>query len=223
MTQLTVHRVGRERAPVLVVDRPGEADEKLRRAALGADYGRLGSPHFPGVRAEAPEGYARQLAAGLGPAAARAMGWGEARIAVVASYFSIVTTPPDDLTLFQRVPHVDGTDEGGLAVMHYLSGADGGTAFYAHRTTGWSVITADRHGPYDRALQADLARHGEPTGYRAGSDEVFEEVFRVDAAPGRLALYPGTLLHSGIVPDGPLPADPACGRLTINTFLRREG
>lgn len=221
MTRLTVHRVGTERAPVLVVDRPGEADAKLRQAALSADYGRLGSPHFPGVRAEAPDPYARQLAAGLGPAAGRAMGWGDAALEVVASYFSIVTTPPDDLSLFQRVPHVDGTDEAGLAVMHYLSAADGGTAFYAHRTTGWSVITAERHAAYDRALRADLARHGEPAGYRAGSDAVFEEVFRVDAAPGRLALYPGTLLHSGVVPDSPLGADPASGRLTVNTFLRR--
>ena len=149
------------------------------------------------------------------------MGWGDAALSVEASYFSIVTTPPGDLTLFQRVPHTDGLDEGRVAVMHYLSEEDGGTAFFRHRSTGYERVTEDRHAPYDRALRADLDEHGEPTGYRRGSDAVFEEVFRVNAAPGRLAIYTGTLLHSGVVPDGDLPADPARGRLTVNTFLTR--
>ena len=221
MTQLTVHRVGTERTPVLVVDRPGEADAALRAAALGAAYGRIGSPHFPGVRAEAPRAYAEQLARGLGPAVAQAMGWEDTQLTVEASYFSIVTTPPDDLSLFQRVPHTDGLDEGRVAVMHYLSDRDGGTAFFRHRSTGYERVTEDRHAAYDRALQADLASRGEPRGYRRGSDAVFEEVFRVAAAPGRLAVYTGTLLHSGVVPAGDLPADPARGRLTVNTFLTR--
>ena len=221
MTALTVHRVGRERTPVLVVDRPGEADAALRAAALGAAYGEIGSPHFPGVRAEAPRAYAEQLARGLGPALAKAMGWGDAALSVEASYFSIVTTPPEALTLFQRVPHTDGLDAGRVAVMHYLSDRDGGTAFFRHRATGYERVTTERHAAYDRALRADLERHGEPAGYRDGSDAVFEEVFRVDAAPGRLAVYTGSLLHSGVVPDGALPADPSRGRLTVNTFLVR--
>ena len=223
MTALTVHRVGTERTPVLVVDRPGEADAALRAAGLGARYGQIGSPHFPGVRAEAPRAYAEQLARGLGPALAQAMGWGDAQLTVEASYFSIVTTPPGDLTLFQRVPHTDGLDEARVAVMHYLSSEDGGTAFFRHRTTGFERVTPDRHAGYDRQLRTDLAEHGEPQGYRRGSDAVFEEIFRVSAAPGRLAVYTGSLLHSGLVPDGPLPADPARGRLTVNTFLLRRG
>ena len=221
MTALTVHRVGTERTPVLVVDRPGEADAALRAAALGAAYGEIGSPHFPGVRAEAPRAYAEQLARGLGPTLAQAMGWGDAQLTVEASYYSIVTTPPENLTLFQRVPHTDGLDEARVAVMHYLSDGDGGTAFFRHRATGYERVTRERHAAYDRQLRADLDAHGEPRGYRSGSDAVFEEIFRVEAKPGRLAVYTGSLLHSGVVPEGPLSADPAAGRLTVNTFLLR--
>ena len=223
MAQLTVHRIGTERAPVLIVDRPGEEDRALRDAALANAYGPLGSPHFPGIRAEAPPAYAQQIAAGVGLAVAQAMGWERADLAVEASWFSLVTTRPRDLTLFQRLPHMDGVDADRIAVMHYLDADGGGTAFYRHRATGWAQVTADRHARYDAALRAEIDRVGEPpAAYRQGSDELFEEIFRVEAAPGRLALYPGTLLHSGVIPDPDrLSEDPCEGRLTINTFLRR--
>lgn len=53
-----------------------------------------------------------------------------------------------------------------------------------------------------------------------GSDEIFEQIGSVEAVPDRLIIYHGSLLHSGIVPQGmTFSADPRLGRLTANIFI----
>ena len=59
------------------------------------------------------------------------------------------------------------------------------------------------------------------SGYIHGSDDYFEQIGSVNAVADRLIIYQGSLLHSGIVPEGMrFSADPREGRLTANLFVR---
>ena len=218
-----VRYVGREKVPVLAVEARALGADKMAEAAPTRPFAANGI-HYPGVRAAAPGGYARMLAQALAGPVGEMMGWKDAELGVVASDFSLVTTPPADLTPIQRIPHFDGTDEGVIAVLHYLCGPDwGGTAFFRHKVTGFERVTGPRAARYDEVLRADVRTHGLPdAAYVDGDTPIFEETARYEARFGRLLAYPGNALHSGRIPAGrTLPADPARGRLTVNTFLRR--
>ena len=208
--------------PVLVAEAAALGAERMRALAATRPFAPDG-PHYPGIRTPAPEGYGAMIAKALAGPVGELMDWKDAAFEVIASDFSLVTTRPEALTPIQRMPHFDGTDEGVIAVLHFLCGDGfGGTAFFRHRVTGFERVTADRLARYDEVLRADVTTNGLPdAAYVAGSTPLFEETARFDARFGRLLAYPGVSLHSGrIPPDMPLSDDPATGRLTVNTFLR---
>ena len=134
----------------------------------------------------------------------------------------MVTTDPAKLSPEQRAPHFDTTDPKHLAVLHYLNVAPGtGTAFYRQRSTGIERLTDANLATFVRAAQAEAAALPADSGYILGSNEFFEQIAAVEAVPDRLIIYPGSLLHSGIIPkDLRLSADPREGRLTANMFVR---
>lgn len=141
---------------------------------------------------------------------------------LVEASFSIVSTPPADLTPAQRGPHFDTTDQKHLALLHYLRVPPGsGTAFYRQRSTGIERVTEDNLTTFIRTAQADAALLSEDSGYIHGSDAFFEEIGSVEGIPDRLVIYQGSLLHSGIIP-GPMcfSPDPRKGRLTGNLFVQ---
>lgn len=220
----SIRAIGRERLPLFLADEALPDPQRLVLAAQAASFARNG-PYYPGIRAAAPAGYAAGLAEALRRPVCAMMGWSaDTRLETASCDFSLVTTPPRDLALIQRLPHFDGTDGEVVAVLHYLCGPEhGGTAFYRHRSTGFERVTEDRHAAYDAALRQDLADHGEPgPSYRGASDDIFERHARVECVFNRLIAYSGTTLHSGLVPEGhELSAAPEEGRLTVNTFLRR--
>lgn len=206
---------------MLVAEARGLAADKMFEVARDRPFAPDG-PHYPGVRSRAPASYGRMLAQALAGPLGELFGWADARFAVIASDFSLVTTRPEALTPIQRIPHFDGTDEGVVAVLHYLTDS-GGTAFFRHRVTGYERITEGRAERYDEVMRADMRTHGMPdAAYVDGDTPVFAETARFEARFGRLLAYPGNALHSGrIPPGGALTDDPARGRLTVNTFLRR--
>ena len=54
-----------------------------------------------------------------------------------------------------------------------------------------------------------------------GSNDFYDQIGLVEAAPDRVAIYHGNLLHSGVIPEGMVfNSDPAVGRLTANFFFR---
>jgi hypothetical protein len=136
--------------------------------------------------------------------------------------FSLVTKSPAELSAPQRAPHFDSTDQKYFAVLHYLRVPDAsGTAFYRHRATGIERVTQDNVDGYMQAAQADAARLPATSGYINGSNAFFEQIGAVEAVPDRLVIYQGSLLHSGIIPEGmTFSADPRVGRLTANIFVR---
>ncbi|WP_298689876.1 DUF6445 family protein [uncultured Sphingomonas sp.] len=224
MVAHSVIRIGREAQPVVVIDDFVPDAGRLRSTAEALDYRTLGR-HYPGLRAEVDP---RDVATYLDPIRdliADVFGCAHG-LDIVSAGYSIVTTRPADLTPIQRLPHFDGFEAARIALLHYLGGqAQGGTAFYRHRSTGYETITADRHAAYDTALRRDVAQHGLPApAYIAGDTPLYERIARFEAKPNRALIYRGHLLHCADMPDDlDFTPDPRSARLTVNTFLMARG
>ena len=211
---------GEEREPVVVIDDFSSDPQRLRDLARRANY-KPGGNHYPGHRAPAPADYLGERMPTLRSALSEVFGAVQGADLASCS-FSLVTTPPDQLTPIQRLPHFDGTDPGILAVLHYLCEPnEGGTSFYRHRTTGFETISADRLNAYDAALQAEIKASGlPPAAYFSGATYQYEQIGRVEAAFNRLVIYRGWRLHSGEIPKASEIGKPGAEpRLTVNTFL----
>jgi hypothetical protein len=218
---ISVRYFGRERVPVIVLDNFVSFHAQLVMDASMLAYQPIG-PYYPGVRAVVSSRLVTRFLSGLELLLADTFGLTTAA-AVVESYYSLVTTAPADLAPIQRLPHFDSVDMGRIALLHYLSSAaSGGTAFYRHRTTGFERVTADRMAEYEKTLQADIARTGLPKpAYISGDTPVFDQIGHIAARYNRAIVYPGNCLHCADIPaDMVLSADPAVGRLTVNTFLQ---
>ncbi|WP_241659509.1 DUF6445 family protein [Sphingomonas glacialis] len=217
---ITVHRVGREAQPVVVIDGFAADPDVLRAAAIAASFGPA-MQHYPGVRAALPPAYMpaqiEALADVLGPVLGRA-----GAVALIDASFSIVTTPPEALDIRQRLPHCDAFGADRIALVHYLAPDGGdGTAFFRHRSTGFETIDEDRAPIFFGQLEAEI-RHGgvPPARYVTGDTPLFERTLEIEARYNRALVYPSYLLHSGAIAPGVLlSSDPAQGRLTVTAFL----
>lgn len=215
---------GREQAPVIVIDDCLADPESWLALARDSSYQPMGV-YYPGIRAEVPAGRSvimREQLDGL----MRQVFALRSTPPVLETFFSLVTTPPAALAPIQRLPHFDGVEEERFAVLVFLSGTqDSGTAFYRHRSTGYESVTAARLPTYQAKLEGEVRRHGLPSpAYIAGDTPLFEMTARYEARPNRALVYRSNLLHCAwIGPEAPLSADPAIGRLTVNSFLFAGG
>lgn len=212
--------VGQEGEPVVVIDGFAPDPEALVRQAQAVDFATLGA-FYPGVRAAVGADYC----AAVGPlvaAALRNVFDCANQLAFDRALYSQSVTPPQALSLAQRIPHIDDTASDKFAIVHYLGPeALGGTRFFRHRATGFETITSTRHQAYLAALADDFRDHGEPpAGYIQGDTAIFSATTVVPARFNRAIIYRSNLLHCAAIPnDIALPADPATGRLTIASFL----
>lgn len=181
---------------------------------------------YPGLRAPAPALYEYSLRSALNPL----LDWfgiGADRISEVKSWFSVVTTPAEQLGLMQQIPHFDRPEPDHLAVLHYLCDETfGGTSFYRHRTTGFEYIDAGRMTPYLERVrseaQAEIAK--QPPAYINGSTRLFERIASVDCRFNRALVYRCTSLHSGnIAADYRYDVHPRTGRFTVASFISVRG
>jgi hypothetical protein len=213
--------IGAERAPLLVVDNfVADADRLVQIAA--AETFTEQSRYYPGIRAEAPAAYQQVFAAGLHDAITAHFGLRGGALRFSLCAFSLVTTPADRLMVPQRIPHVDSLAGSGLASIHYLFKRDlGGTAFYRHRKTGFEYVDESRNEKYLESLRAENLRpETAGDGYINGDTPLFEQIARHDGVFNRLLIYRRNSLHSGcIARDFVADADPARGRLSINSFI----
>ena len=218
--RVRVEAIGRERQPVVVIDDCLADFEAWRAAAAGERFVAIG-PYYPGVRAHVARDWADALRAELAPVVAEAFALDRVP-PLVDCFYSIVTTPPSALAPIQRLPHIDGLEPDRLAILIYLSGeAQGGTAFFRQRATGYETIDAARFPAFEAALHAGVSANGlPPTAYIAGDTPLYEQVAEVEARPNRAIIYRSHLLHCARIPAGaPLSPDPRDGRLTVNAFL----
>ena len=216
--KISVDRVGRGAAPVIVIEDAWPDPQSLIEAAAQQEYG-PSSLYYPGVRSNAPHAYATKMLADLSELIQTTFEFERAPI-ISSSTFSLVATPPEKLVPFQRVPHYDSADQNTLALLHYLCDR-GGTSFYRHRSSGLEIINRENQEEYVRTVNAEVKATGMPAArYVDGDTELFERIGRYDACFNRALIYRGSMLHSVNVPEDFVPdLNPRTGRLTVNTFL----
>ncbi|WP_150126079.1 DUF6445 family protein [Brevundimonas sp. LM2] len=218
-----VDHVGRECEPLIVLDEavadPGALVDVAAADAFGDPT--LGDNFYPGRLAPAPLAYVGGLVRALDPLIRQAFGLRDVGLGRATCNFSLVTLAPAQLTLAQRIPHVDTVDPLQFAILHYLCAPRlGGTAFYRHRATGYETLTPERLDPYRAVLDRELAQRPPPAAYIDGDTPQFEQTHRVEAAFNRLVVYRSRTLHSGhLAEPHALSPDPRRGRLTANIFV----
>lgn len=221
---LEIDRVGRSRTPVVIIDDFGtDTTGLIDYASKSAEYGPDTTSMYPGLRATLPKTYVStvlqqiyrllfsvyDVPADLG-------------MKTVNAAYSLISTPESELEPAQRRPHYDTTQPFFLAILHYLNeGPFCDTGLFRHRETALELIREEDLQDYRRSCDAHEATHGLPApAYIKGSNEQYELYYRVGYKPNRLVVYPGCLLHSGLVnPEVDINPDPRTGRLTANIFV----
>ena len=221
---LQVQTVGQTGTPVIIIDDFGtDLAHLIEYACESVEYGPDTKSTYPGLRARLPKSYTRtvlkqlyrlffsvySIPANLGMKAVNAA-------------YSLIGTPESELKPGQRRPHIDSTRPNYLAILHYLNdGPFCDTGLFRHRDTGFERITEDCLNEYNQSLEAYAAIHGQDEmAYVKGSNDQYELYHRIEYHPNRLVVYPGCLLHSGLVdPAVDVNPDPRTGRLTANIFV----
>lgn len=219
--RLRVEHFSTEQHRLVTIDDIMVTPDHVISDAILQDFAKI-TPQYPGLRAPLAPTVCDHWLGQLAPLLDQWFGGAGPRWTMQA-WFSIVTTPPPALLPIQCLPHVDGTDPAQVAMMLYLHRSNhGGTAFFRHRTTGLSALTAADYPRYAAALQSDVARTGlPPAAYATDGAPHFERIHAVGGAFNQAVFYRGNILHSGVIDNAaPLPADPRHGRLTINAFFR---
>lgn len=217
--------LGFEGEPLVILDDAVDHPARLIEAAAGqATFGDAlsgGDNFYPGRLAPAPLDYVGALGRALDPVIREAYELRGVALWRASCNFALATLTPGQLSLAQRLPHVDTVDPLQFAVLHYLCDpALGGTAFYRHRSTGYETLTPERLAPYQSSLDREIAKAPPGPVYVDGDTAQFVRTRLVDAAFNRVIVYRSRLLHSGHIarPDA-LSPDPRKGRLTANIFL----
>ena len=213
--------IGREGAPLLVIDNLVDKADALVELAAGKHYGDVAT-YYPGIRAKAPLTYQQFILDTLRGLAGEFFGLEPGTLRFTACHFSIVTTPGDKLEYLQRIPHSDSMLGTELAMVHYLFKRNfGGTAFYRHRRTGFEYVDVGRRATYLACVDQESKGPDKPApGYITGSTALYEQICSQKGVFNRLLMYRRTSLHSGnIAPDFVPDPDPRRGRLSINGFL----
>lgn len=192
-------------------------DWAVREGRFTTEMGGL----YPGIRAPVPTDYALRVIALVDPLLRDAFGLKGVVRARADFNLSLVTAPPSGLHPFQCIPHIDSSAPLSFAMLHYLcEGAHGGTGFFRQRATGIARVTPDRESEWSEARDQALAARRDPPAYIGAQDPDYALIGSAEARWNRLLVYPGNLLHSGLIPEGAaLSPDPATGRLTANIFL----
>lgn len=221
-----VKLVGGEKTPVIIIDDYGFDCGPVLQHAYNQPYCFDEKGYYPGVRARLPKSYAFSL---LKPIYNKLIDIyaipKQLNFSPQMGYYSLVTEPPANLSLLQRIPHFDSNNPYYFAILHYLNpGNFGGTAFFKHKPTGYEKITGERVSEYMQISSQYFERNGEPPpAYITKSTDLYELCDTVEYKPNRLVIYPGNLLHSGLIDPGvDINSDPKTGRLTANIFVEFE-
>jgi len=213
--------IGRELAPLLVIDNLVSDPDALIEQAAGKLFGDVTS-YYPGLRSKAPLTYQQFVLGSIRGLFADYFGLQPGTIRFTACHFSVVTTPPDKLSHLQCIPHIDSLFGNELAFVHYLFRRDlGGTAFYRHRRTGFEFIDQSRQAEYSACVEEEKHGPNKPdVRYINGSTALYEEVGRQEGVFNRLVVYRRNSLHSGSIRHDFIPdPNPRTGRFSINGFL----
>jgi hypothetical protein len=219
--KLQQFEIGRERARLVMIDNFVADPEALVDTAAGKVFSDVAT-YFPGLRARVPLSYQQFVLETLRPLFGPVFGLNASSARFTACHFSVVTTPPEQLTYLQRIPHVDSMSNSELAFVHYLFHGDfGGTAFYRHRKTGFEYVDRVRESEYLRQLAVERDGPDSPAAaYINGDTPLYEQIDQREGVFNRLIIYRRTSLHSGALRPGFVPdPNPRTGRLSVNGFI----
>lgn len=225
ITKLTI---GQENTPLLIIDNfVQNPDDLIIDAGDGSLFAADAKNYYPGKRKLTKASYAEQICSQYLPLFKSFFGFENAHHAkTVISAFAISDQAPEQLRPMQMLPHFDTTLSNQFAIVHYLCEPEhGGTSFYRHRASAFETITAERLIGYGSQLKKEAMAnqlHVNPC-YMTGSNNMFKQIYSVDARMNRAVIYPSNILHSGnINPSLGLSSDPKKGRLTIGSFIQVE-
>jgi Family of unknown function (DUF6445) len=216
-----VTEVGHSRAKVVCLDAALDDPDAVRLAAFGARFSQ-DSQFYPGIRAPLPRAIADELVAIANDSMMTMLGQ-TGEFVINSAQFAIVCQPSHSLKPAQRIPHFDGCDDDLYASILYLTPeTTDGTAFYRHVSSGFEAVRADTLTTYFDMLKNDINQYGGPrAAYVDDNTPYFERIASFAGVPNRMLLYPGNILHSGIIDQtAVLHPSPEKGRLTITGFLR---
>jgi hypothetical protein len=218
--------IGESQSLVVVIDEFSGALEKILKIAESLTPYPLSTNYYPGLRRkilkadEAAAAYVIETCERAGQLIEGVFGLDS--FDLLEASFSMITVRPSALTLPQRAPHFDTTDQKHLALLHYLRvPEETGTAFYRQRSTGIERVTQTNIDLFVETAKAEVPKLPRESGYIHGSNQYFDEIGSIEAVPDRLIIYQGCLLHSSIIPPSmDLSTDPRRGRLTTNLFVQ---
>lgn len=215
-----INLIGRQQTPIVTIDNAVAGPEMWRSAALELEWSQRGD-HYPGPRAVAPQAYFAALAEPLRLALGEVYRW-RSNVDVLGCYFSLATTRPADLTLAQRMPHVDSYEPARVAFVHFLCAPQfGGTAFFRQRKTGLERIDSGNCDAFEQVRSEDSIRLAQlPPDYVGADSPAFERLHVCNAAFNRIVVFPSNQIHCADLSGVTLNADPLRGRLTVAGFLR---
>ncbi len=219
---IDVHRLGHMREPLLVVDNFLDDPHGLVAAAVSSTgWSTMKPGGYPGRRAPLPGPYVRAVLRRLDGPIQRTLFKRPMRLDRFDCAFSMVTRSADDLTVLQRLPHIDIANDSRVAILHYLCGPPfGGTAFYRQKRTGLEQVRAEDRARYLEARIEDLAGLRSEDHYPGAHTSGYERTGFAEARFNRLIVYRSFVLHSGMIEQTDLLSeDPARGRLTATFFV----
>jgi hypothetical protein len=218
--------VGQELTPIVVIDDFAlKVNDHLCFAGNENEYSPSKQDHYPGVRKAVAENYGEHLCQLYFDLIRSTYHIDSSQQAqTILSAYSLTTTPAEQLTPIQMVPHLDSTIESQFAIVHYLCNKNhGGTSFYRHKKTNFERINTERLPIYAQIIkqQAMAAQLHKKPQYINSSTVLFEQVATIEAQMNRAIIYPSNLLHSAnIQTNSGLSVDPKKGRLTISSFIQ---
>lgn len=220
----SVMTLGNEHTKIIVIDNFAENLAELRETAYkDVVFSPDGISAYPGTRAPLLDDYINSVLSVIDPLVKETYSVPETiSVAKELAYYSLITKQDAELNVSQRIPHFDTTNMHYYAVLHYLNeGNFSGTGFFRHRPTGFERISEDRKDIFIQSASAFMAVRGMPQAkYLNRSTNHFELFAQVDYKPNRLVIYPGNLLHTGLISASvDVCADPQRGRLTANLFV----
>lgn len=217
-----VLQVGEENTPVILIDDFLADINYLRGQLPGRQEFDNAQSFYPGIRALIPNEFVQFVINQMEPQVRRVYALPE-ELALGVHYgvFSIVTRKSNELIIPQRIPHYDTCRPFYFAMLLYLSEGDfGGTAFYRHSVTGYERISELRKMSFFSSVKSYIETHGEPAlDYCRDENQQFEKLLEISYRANRIIVYPGNLLHSGVIQESrDIYADPLLGRVTANIF-----
>lgn len=135
---------------------------------------------------------------------------------------SFVTQKPQELSILQRMPHIDSTDDNTFAGVHYITAKESnGTAIYRYIPENLIKITHEKQHLLHDVIKQTKKHASEHWGYLNRNTSLFEQVLTIKAKANRVVLYKSNLLHSANLDNNQVYTPNVCtGRLSISCFFR---